>query len=248
MQTKLSIVIPFFNEQLKLKQSVEELFRYLKNEQDLEIVYVDDGSTDGTTDALQTAVHDHDSFKDLNNISFTFHRYEDNRGKGGAIIEGVKLAKGKNILFCDFDFAVSLDNISRFLEEMNALPNQRGAVIASRREDSTAFQKRSFLRKIMGEVFHLVMRMIVRIPVKDTQCGFKMFDTETAKLAFGKLKTRGFTFDVEVLLHILNQKLPIKEKSVVIDKNDPHSTINVYLDPFKMIYELLLIRLRQFKS
>ena len=233
----LSIVIPYFNESRRTDRNVNMMTAFLKLHPHYEVIYVNDGAEDGTEALL------HSWYKTeavLSQIKFVAN--PENLGKGGAIQNGMSHATGEYVMFTDFDFSISLDEIAKFLVEMKKI--KRGAVIASRKELSVVLQKRSFLRQIMGTIFNKVMKVIVYLPLKDTQCGFKMFDLETAKLVFPKLKTHGFAFDVEVLKRIHLLKLPIIEKGVEITNDDKYSTVNIYLDPMKMIWQLMKLRWR----
>jgi glycosyltransferase involved in cell wall biosynthesis len=235
----LSIIIPYFNESRRTDRNVNLLTKFLSAHPEYEVIYVNDGSEDGTEALLHSW---YKTEKVISQIKFVAN--PENLGKGGAIQNGVNHATGEYIMFTDFDFSISLDEIARFLVEMKKI--KRGAVIASRKELSVVLQKRSFLRQLMGTIFNKVMKIIVYLPLKDTQCGFKMFDHDTAKKVFPLLKTHGFAFDVEVLKRIHRLNLPILERGVEITNDDKYSTVNIYLDPFKMIWQLLKLRWRLF--
>ncbi|MBF0360114.1 MAG: glycosyltransferase [Oligoflexia bacterium] len=243
--TTLSIVVPMYNEVPRIDHSVETILNFLKNKDRIELLYVDDGSTDGSLHTLQEKIGQHPTNinGELANINVRFMRLHNNRGKGGAIKSGVLQASSDYILFTDFDFAISLNEIERFLQTILSLPKKEGIVIASRKENSSVLKNQSLPRKFMGRVFNLMMKAIISIPVKDTQCGFKLLDKNTANTIFPALKIRGFAFDVEILKRAYRLNIPVVEKGVEIFFDDEYSTINIFTDPFKMLWDLLKLRI-----
>lgn len=244
-QPNISIVIPFYNESKRLSNHLALLSRYLSNRFDIEIYYVDDGSTDGTLLKLQEELTKLKNQQSCAQLLFHFHSYTPNRGKGNAVKEGMVRASGKYIFFTDFDFSISLSEIDKFVEKAKGM-GPRAVVVASRKENSVVLQRQTLLRRFMGRIFNKIMKLIINLPVKDTQCGFKLFDHETARLIFPKLMTKGFAFDVEVLKTAQLNGIPIAECGVEISHDDINSTVNIYLDPLRMICDLLKLRWRLF--
>ncbi|MBF0299658.1 MAG: glycosyltransferase [Oligoflexia bacterium] len=248
--TTLSIVVPLYNETPRIDHSIDTILNFLKNKERIELLYVDDGSTDNSLHTLQNKIDKHvvNLNGQLSNIKINFLRLEKNQGKGGAIKTGVLHASNDYILYTDFDFAISLNEIEKFLHEVLNLPQKKGIVIASRKEDSSILKNQSLPRKIMGRVFNFMMKCLVSLPVKDTQCGFKLFDKKTTKEIFPHLKISGFAFDVEILKLAYHLKIPVIEKGVEIFFDDQYSTINIFVDPLKMLFDLFKLRVSIWKN
>lgn len=241
-EPKISIVIPFYNESKRLQTHLSLLKRYLDGRHGIEIYYVDDGSTDETFLNLQNELRQLVLDPKFSNLVFNFHRYSPNQGKGYAVKEGMIRANGQYLFFTDFDLSISLNEIDKFVEIAHKMGPQ-AIVVASRKENSTVLQRQSLLRIFMGRSFNKIMKLIINLPIKDTQCGFKLFDKKSAKLIFPKIRTRGFAFDVEVLKTAQINRIPIAECGVEISHDDVNSTVNIYLDPLRMIRDLLKLRL-----
>lgn len=175
----LSVVIPAFKEEGNLKRGVlEEVSEYLKKQKySYEVLVVDDGSPDNT--AKEVSKH----IKKLPH--FTLLR-ESHRGKGGTVIAGILKANGENILFTDMDQATPIDQASKILPQLDA---GYDVVIGSR----SGRPGEPLSRQLMAYGFLLLRTVILRLPYKDTQCGFKAFKASAAKEIVSKMKI--FTLD-----------------------------------------------------
>lgn len=169
----LSIVIPAYNESDNLKSGVlKEVHDYLKKQTyTWEVLIVDDGSTDDTRELVSKFIK--------NTQKFTLHT-EPHRGKGGTVIAGMLAAKGEIVLFADMDQATPLHQIEKMLPHFE----NADIVIGSRSGREGA----PLIRKTMAFGFSLLRTVILRLPYKDTQCGFKAFKNEAAKEIFRRLK------------------------------------------------------------
>ncbi|MBF0312625.1 MAG: glycosyltransferase [Oligoflexia bacterium] len=239
-----ALVIPYYNERPRINYSVETLLAFLVEKRDIEIIYVNDGSNDDSENALKNKLSAHSLYKALiaqdRNIHFRFLSVPDgiNLGKGGAIREGVLAATAPFIFYTDFDLAISLHETEKFLEVIHTLPDSRGIVVASRRQKSAILKNQSILRKAFGKIFNKLMKFIIDLPISDTQCGFKMMDQKSAQQIFTHLNIKGFAFDVEILKRALLLGIPVRERGVEIFFDDQYSTVNIYLDPLKMLFDL----------
>jgi dolichyl-phosphate beta-glucosyltransferase len=244
---KISIVVPFYNEKNRVNRSVLRLVKYLEQSQNLEILFVDDGSTDDCQEQLNQVLQSFQNVFDKNLHQFKILTNPKNTGKGGAVRLGVLNAQGPFILYTDFDFSIELKALNRFVNVLALQPHQKGLIIASRKLDTTVNRQQSLMRKWMGKIFNLMMKFIIDVPVGDTQCGFKLIDKETAQKVFAPLGIKGFAFDVEIIKRVLWLKLPVIEESVSIEHDDADSTVNIYLDPLKMLKDLVKLRWRIFR-
>jgi dolichyl-phosphate beta-glucosyltransferase len=150
---------------------------------------VDDGSSDGTPEFLAAQRTAWPQFRWI--------RHPQNEGKGGAVRTGMLAGEGQRLLFADADGATPIDEESRLSAAI-----QQGADIAIGSRllaDGDAKRSRHWLRGLAGRVFAATARRLLRLPIRDTQCGFKMFRRDVAHRLFSCVEEPGFLFDLEVL-------------------------------------------------
>lgn len=228
----LSIVIPAYNEEARLERTVQRVAGFFRTRPEKwELIVVDDGSTDRTEEVLQSL---QDRFEEVQGVSFGV-----NRGKGGAVKEGVLRASGKWILVTDADLAAPMEEYVRL-----AGPLREGwqVAIGSRGVRDAACQvKQSPVRYFGGRVFNFVIRSLVLGDFYDTQCGFKMFERQAGRDIFSRLVLEGFSFDIEALY--LAKKRGYKIKEVPINwYAQSGSKIRLVQDAFIMIGDALRIK------
>lgn len=231
-QYELSIVFPYYNEGKRIELHRERL-KTLDFDFPCEILYVNDGSTDGTFEGFKASQKNEDN---------SFLENPQNLGKGGAVRNGATHARGKYILYTDFDIPVEKKAFVEILELMKK--EGRGATIGVRLKDSEVENAENKIRKVLSWGFQSFMKWVIGIDLTDTQCGFKIFDHDSAKKIFPPLKTTGFAFDVEVLLRAKELGLPIKEYPVQILEDCGPSSLNIFIDPIKMMIEIFKIKWR----
>ncbi|KAK9719258.1 dolichyl-phosphate beta-glucosyltransferase [Basidiobolus ranarum] len=241
----LSVVVPAYNETARLPimlaESVEFLNkRVLENpEFKYEILVVDDGSKDKTT---QIALE----FGKKNNVkNLRVLTLEKNRGKGGAVTQGILSARGEYILFADADGATRFSDLQLLEVELNKITkNDLGIAIGSRAHlvQTEAVVKRSLIRNLLMHSFHKVLYLLGIRKIADTQCGFKLFTRTAAQSIFPNTHVEGWIFDIEVLLIAEYLGIPIAEVSVNWHEVDG-SKISLIRDSIRMATDLLVIRL-----
>jgi len=236
---KLSIIIPAYNEEKNINKGVLlDVFNYLKNrDYTWEVILVDDKSTDSTLGMLRKFSQEYPGFSVLAEL---------HRGKGGSIMAGILKAKGDIILFTDMDQATPLKEIENFFPKF-----EKGydVVIGSRIGRKGA----PVVRRIMAYGFSMLRMVILRLPYKDTQCGFKAFTKEAAEKIFSKLKvfsdkeakdgshvTAGF--DLEVLY--IARKLRLKTAEVNVNwEHRETERINPIKDSLEGLKDLVRVRI-----
>jgi dolichyl-phosphate beta-glucosyltransferase len=189
----VSVVIPAFDEEARLPDSIHRIHAFLSERgDDAEIIVVDDGSRDGTSAALRRLAAALPTPPALHIV-----RFETNTGKGFAVREGVLRAARSAVLFTDADLSVPIEDL-----ELLWPAYDRGCdvVIGSRRRTGSRVEApQPPLRRFSGRVFQVLTSLLAVRGFHDTQCGFKLFTRDAARALFGELRTTGFTFDVELL-------------------------------------------------
>lgn len=187
----LSIVIPAYNEENRIGRTLEATILYLlSRDYESEILVVSDGSRDATAQTVAEYVPRFPRLRCL--------EYHPNRGKGYAVKTGMLEARGDFILFMDADYAVPIEYLEQMLKEMA----QADIVIGSRiLEESVVRQHQPVLRELAARIFGRLQQAWLGLPIRDTQCGFKLFRKELAVQLFSALTFECSYFDAE-LLHI----------------------------------------------
>jgi dolichyl-phosphate beta-glucosyltransferase len=235
--TQVSIIIPAYNEYLRLPLTLIEILDFIeKNGKELnllpcEIIIVDDGSRDQTCEIVE-------KFQRVSpNIRLI--KLANNSGKGYAIKSGVINALGEIVIFVDADGATPFGEFTKLLSAIRS--GQVDIAFGSRAissQDTTV--KTNLHRRLLGRVFNTIVNIIALPNVHDSQCGFKMFTKQAARELFSQQKLSGFSFDVELLY--LARKLNFRTSEIAINwRNIPGSKVNLYIDSFKMFYDLLRI-------
>jgi glycosyltransferase involved in cell wall biosynthesis len=189
----ISVIVPAYNEEKRLPSTLERVVRYLdeKRFSFAEILVVDDGSRDGTVAAISEFTRRHPSVRLLRNPG--------NRGKGYSVRHGMLEAKGEWALFTDADLSSPIAELEKLIEAARRESAQ--VAIGSRALDrSLVGVHQPWLREYAGRFFNLVMRAITGLRFHDTQCGFKLFQTEAARRIFALQRLERFGFDAEILL------------------------------------------------
>lgn len=229
---KLSIIIPCYNEGKKLIKNIEKINNYiLENLSDLnyEIIVVNDGSTDNTKDIIEENI--------MNLKNTNFFSYEKNKGKGGAVKEGIKKALGNWILFMDADLSTDLSAIKTVLDNIDS----QKIIIGSRRhKDSILIKEQGLIRKFIGICCIILTNIITRLWLLDTQCGFKALETNLAKQIIQKQTIEKWAFDVEWLYIAKVNGFRAKEIPVKWD-NDEDSKVSVMSSSVKFFIDLFKI-------
>jgi len=228
----LSVIIPAYNEEKRLPQTLAEINNYLQKQNfNYEIVVVSDGSTDKTVEIVQKLIPKIKNLKVLD--------YKKNQGKGFGVREGMLKAQGQYRIFTDADNSTPIGQIEKIWLH---LKEGFEIVIGSRDIKGAVLDPpQSSLRRLVGESFKYLRKIIVGLwEIEDSQCGFKCFTKKAAEDVFPRCKINRFAFDPEML--VIAKKLGYKIKEIPIYwKNDPASKVK-FKSMFKMGLDLLRIR------
>ena len=228
----LSVIIPAYNEADRLPGFLDAAIAWCTgNEPSFEIIVVDDGSSDDTSNVVRQRMNQHPQ------VRLVVH--ENNAGKGAAVRTGMHAANGRYRLFADADGATTM-------KEYPALKRsaEHGSDIAiGSREGADKLVECSPLRRFLGRWFNRVVRMGSVKGISDTQCGFKLFATPRAIDLFSQAQEDGYAFDVELLL--LAQKRGLKVSEVFVNWTEmAGSKVSVFRDGWRMLKAVRRIKRR----
>ncbi|XBW34765.1 hypothetical protein QEN19_000331 [Hanseniaspora menglaensis] len=256
--TDISIVVPAYNETERIKPMLIELVDFFKSNQDnlksifkgketvsYEILIVDDGSKDDTKQFVLDIANATSFENSLRETSGTLKvlQFTANRGKGGAVTQGLLHSSGEYILFADADGASEFSGILKLLKKIYG--NKHGSLaIGSRAHmvDSDSVVKRSFIRNLLMYGLHSLVYVFGIRDIKDTQCGFKLFNRRSMNLIFPFMRTERWIFDVEILILALRKSCEIHEVPINWHEVDG-SKVDLATDSIKMAIDLVVIRL-----
>lgn len=234
----ISIIIPAYNEELRLQKSLEKIYSFFHNTDfKYEVIVISDGSTDKTVKAARDKKH---LFENMYIIEKQF-----NRGKGHAVKLGMLKAKGDYVCFTDADLSTPISDINKLV---NKLKDGHDIVIGSRKiVGDREVLKQKWYRRIMGDIFNKIICNFITSDFKDTQCGFKIFTKEASEKIANELFTSGFGFDVELLL--LARIFNFKVAEIPVNwSDDQDSRVSPIKDSLKMLREVLRINRYYFRK
>lgn len=229
---KLSVVIPCFNEEERFLKGFNHYYSYLsKQKYSWELILVNDGSRDQTLNIMQKGERGKPNIKIVT--------YQKNHGKGYAIVQGVKAARGQYILFTDLDHSVPINTIESFFKYFE---KNYQVVIGSRRvRGAKILVHQHFLRELLGRGFTLLVRFLIDWRITDSTCGFKAFEKNIAQKIFSKVTIYDWAFDAEILF--LCKKLKIKFAQAPVTWSDVRgSQVRLKKDILRSLVGLIKIR------
>ncbi len=231
----LSVVIPAYNEEKRLTDSLPVFLDYLrKQDYTWEVVVVDDGSHDKTSEVAKRLLAD---------VPHKILLNWPNAGKGASIRNGMLAATGEWRLFSDADMSTPITEFDKFFKIINTEPDT-DIIIGSRAlAESKLRIHQPFYREFMGRIFNVCVQMLVLPGIHDTQCGFKVFRGAVADEIFPRQRLNGFTFDVELLMLARQAGYHIREYPIVW-LNDSATKVNPIRDSIKMFLDLLRMKKR----
>ena len=235
-RVNISVVIPAFNEAKVLPATLARLDDFLEGSGTgpREVLIVDDGSTDGTAEAV----------KSLGRPEVTVLRHPRNSGKGAAVRTGVLESRGDVVIVTDADGDYLHNRAAPFLEAIRAGAD---VVLASRAHPQSTWKvlpaasRHVRRRRVMGRLFNGLVRLLVGLRVGDTQTGLKFFRAEAARALFRDLRLTGFAYDVEILCRARRRGLRTRELPLVYCCPSPESKVT-RLDPVRMTLDLFRVR------
>lgn len=231
---RVTVVIPAYDEERRLPATLAAIDAWARsNLEACEIIVVDDGSTDRTSEVTRTLAE-----ACAPPVRVRLRSRAQNLGKGASVREGVLSAEEPWILMCDADLSTPIEELDKLFIETP----RHAIVIGSRAAPGARVDVHQPLyRELMGKTFNALVRLLVTRGISDTQCGFKLFSREAARAVFSRSRVDRFAIDVEIIY--LARRLGYEVAEVpIVWRNSPHSTVDPLRDSLRMLADLARIR------
>ena len=235
--TRLSVVIPAYNEERVIGDTIARVGAYLEQTPDPELIVVDDGSCDGTREIVRAQVGRYPFTRLVQN--------DRNRGKGYSIKHGILESHGEYVLFTDADLVYPIEGVEPFITALD-----RGAdfAISSRSHPGTLFALHPrhfsyiYQRYLVGRTYINLVNRLLDLGVTDTQAGFKCLRGEAARTIFARTTLYDFAFDVEALFIARQLGYRVVELPVYFLYLGEQSSVQLVKDSVRMLADLWAIR------
>ncbi len=226
---RLTVVVPAYEAEDEIEDTVRSLAAVLEpivGDGELEILVVDDGSSDRTGAVAAAA-------------GARVEVHPQNRGKGAAVRTGVLAASGRAVVFTDADLSYDPEHVATFLTEIEA---GWDVVVGSRRhEETTTLVRARRVRELGGRLINWLTHLVLLGHFRDTQCGIKGFRGDIGKAIFERTTIDGFAFDVEIYLLAEQDQLSLLEVPVSVE-NRAVSSVRIVADTAKLVRDLVRVR------
>ena len=231
----LSVIIPAYNEALVIEDSLNKIISFLQQQKaEWEIIVVDDGSTDATAGRVK------EYLKEWPQVHLCRHAV--NQGKGAALKTGVMSATKEWVLLTDADLSAPIEELEKFQPA-----SEKEILIASRAlPDSLIVSHQPWWREWGGKFLNKLIRLILKVPWRDTQCGFKLLPRQVAQEIFSQLFCLNFSFDVELLYRAYRQGYLVREVAVKW-AHHPSSAVRPWRDGWRLVYDIWRIKFQKEK-
>lgn len=233
---KLSLVVPFYNEEKIIAQTYYVLVNYLKRNypENFELIFVNDGSKDNSLGILKNEI---DKSPNLKLIT-----YKQNQGRGYAVTQGFKKAKGEVIGFIDSDLEINSKYIKKCIDKIDQFDV---TMISKNLPDSQV--KTTLIRKLSSKIFTIWVGMFLGSNLADHQGGLKLFKKKVVKKVLGKVTEKGWLFDLEILYHCQKNGFRVGKVPINIEYGLNGLRLSLLTDFLKSLILVLKLRFKNDK-
>jgi dolichyl-phosphate beta-glucosyltransferase len=234
----ISVVIPAYNEEKRITPTIDSVIAYLEREypQKYEVIIVIDGSQDNTLGVVNNLQKQYSTIRIIAN--------QINQGKGAVVKQGILASKGKYVLFMDADNSTHIEELDAIIPMF-----QKGIPIVIGSRDlaqSKVKVHQSWWKELLGDIGNIWIQTLLVGGIKDTQCGFKVFEGDVARLLFTHMSMTGWSFDIELLALARANRYEVYEAPIVWYNDDnSHVKLSGY---FKVLLDTIIIRYRLWKG
>jgi len=230
----VSIIVPCYNEEKIIEESVKEIEKVMSQTiYSYEFIFIDDCSKDKTRDLIIKII------KEAPNRRYIFHK--ENIGRGGTVSEGIKISKGKIVGFLDIDLEVHARYIPSFI---GAIQENFDVAIAFRHYN-ISLKPDSIIRGIVSHGYRWLVQAFLRLPIKDTEAGFKFFNKEKILPILDFIEDKRWFWDTEIMALAFYNDLKIKEIPVLfIRRFDKKSSVKLFKESIEYVKKLISFKRR----
>lgn len=239
MQNKVSIVIPAYNEEPRISNTIEETVKVFDGlGYDWQVVVIDDGSTDNTFMAADGLVRRYRG-------RLIAKRSSANLGKGWAIKEALKYINGDYVVFLDADMDL---HPSQFETFFNIMRLDNADIVIGSKFHPNSVVRYPFDRRLISFTYYLLVRALFNLPCRDTQTGLKLFKAEVIRKVFPRILVKKFAFDLEVLANAHRLGFKIAEAPVALNAKrrwgriGPLAVFTTLQDTMAVFYRMYILR------
>jgi len=206
----ISVIIPAYNEEKTIIATIKETIKVINNIKGLnyELIIVDDGSIDNTCATVKQLAYQ-------SSYNIKVESYFPNKGKGFALKKGALAARGDYVLFLDADLEIHPDHLLIFLD---LLKHSRADAVIGSKIARGSVVKVPLKRKIISSGYYFLLKLLFRLPVTDTQTGFKLFKNPALSNCIQKTSINGYVFDLELLVIMKIHKYKVMESPIKVDE------------------------------
>lgn len=239
--TCLSVVMPVFNLASSIRENlVKTAELYSQNGIDVELIVVDDGSTDSTWAEIMASTGEVPA-----NVKLKPVRLSQNAGKGSALKAGFASSTGRYVLLLDGDLDINPKQTPYFFSSL--VENNADIVVGSKRHKNSIVQY-PWHRRILSKVYFSLVYVFIGLPITDTQTGMKLFKREVLAQALERMLVKTYAFDLELLAIAHERGAKIAEAPVVIKFGNKFGALrvstvrNMAIDTLAVFYRLKLLK------